>query len=531
MAEGLSLDLRNKNYTNVPEELFENEALESLYIREGNQIPAYQLYLLLDKNSSLKFLDGQDVMYMRNGISNLGKIFLRRLQEMFLSKAASEIYNEPSNEQTRINKMIQLAKNTINAGPPLLKEFKDYKLEQLIEQNYDKYVSDALETNLERKSDKTPPVKKARQQKKSTPNILSKLKNELQLTWLLQTHSKENNPNDWSTKVWMCEFEPDKDSSGLTTEIVATCGGDSICFINCETGLVHKKYKQQEEVFYCIAWTVLPCRTFDGVGERKETLLAAAGVLGDIILINTEKLVCYRRIMHHKKPVDALIFHPMKPHWLFSGSEDGTIVLWDIGLPFITDDPSVKKKLTLHSSHSTIRQVAICPHGKIIFGACDDGLYAWNISEIEDKTELKAEYSFRFNSKSKPLDSANCINNNLIAVKRIAEGSILIFRSESEFLKDDAYLVQTLVWRKTKTPFLKFHYNAGSNILSSGDDEGTIWLYELKLEKKGKSYVDYERLVCSHNHTKIFNHVAISNPPNYVAAVSDTNVVALWKSS
>ena len=158
---------------------------------------------------------------------------------------------------------------------------------------------------------------KARQQKKQN-NLLSKLKNELQLTWLLQTHSKENNPKDWSTKVWMCEFEPDKETPGSTTEIVATCGGDSICFINCETGFVHKKYKQQEEVFYCMSWTVLPCRTFDGVGERKVSLLAAAGILGDIILINTEKLVCYRRIMHHKKPVDALIFHPLRPHWLFS---------------------------------------------------------------------------------------------------------------------------------------------------------------------------------------------------------------------
>ena len=43
--------------------------------------------------------------------------------------------------------------------------------------------------------------------------------------------------------------------------------------------------------------------------------------------------------------------------------------------------------------------------------------------------------------------------------------------------------------------FLFFYFYIfvlGSNILSSGDDEGTIWLYELKLEKKGKTKIEYE---------------------------------------
>ena len=35
------------------------------------------------------------------------------------------------------------------------------------------------------------------------------------LTYLLQTHSLNNDPKDWDTKVWMCEFEPDVDNPGM----------------------------------------------------------------------------------------------------------------------------------------------------------------------------------------------------------------------------------------------------------------------------------------------------------------------------
>ena len=37
---------------------------------------------------------------------------------------------------------------------------------------------------------------------------------------------------------------------GHATDICATCGGDSVCFINCNTGVVMKKYKQPQEVTF-----------------------------------------------------------------------------------------------------------------------------------------------------------------------------------------------------------------------------------------------------------------------------------------
>jgi len=36
------------------------------------------------------------------------------------------------------------------------------------------------------------------------------------------------------------------------TGIVATCGGDTVCLIDCCTGQVMKRFKQQKEVCICV---------------------------------------------------------------------------------------------------------------------------------------------------------------------------------------------------------------------------------------------------------------------------------------
>lgn len=138
------------------------------------------------------------------------------------------------------------------------------------------------------------------------------------LKHLLQTHSKKNDPKDFQTKVWMCAFEPDIQKPGHTTNVVATCGGDSICFIDCKSGTVLKKYRQENEDFYCLAWTILKYRNELSGEEKTIAALAVAGRSGDIKLIDPVNLVCFEQVSYHKKPVDALVFHPIIKHWLFS---------------------------------------------------------------------------------------------------------------------------------------------------------------------------------------------------------------------
>lgn len=46
--------------------------------------------------------------------------------------------------------------------------------------------------------------------------------------------------NSVKFQVWQCAFEPT--DSEETAKIVATCGGNSVCFIDVETGQLRKKY-------------------------------------------------------------------------------------------------------------------------------------------------------------------------------------------------------------------------------------------------------------------------------------------------
>jgi hypothetical protein len=89
-----------------------------------------------------------------------------------------------------------------------------------------------------------------------------------------------------------------------------------VCFIECKTGEVSKKYKQPGDVFYCLAWTVFPVKTAFGVEYR--TALAVGGRQCDIRIIQPEDLVCYDSVEAHEGSIESLHFHPTEPTWLFS---------------------------------------------------------------------------------------------------------------------------------------------------------------------------------------------------------------------
>ena len=121
-------------------------------------------------------------------------------------------------------------------------------------------------------------------------------------------------------------------SAGYTTFTCATCGGDSVCFVDCSTGRVMKKYKQPGETFYCLAWTTV-CLDSDPNKQHKTNLIAAGGSQCTIKIIEPNQLVCFEEIEGHKGVLECLVFHPHHPSWLLSAADDNTIMIWEIGLP------------------------------------------------------------------------------------------------------------------------------------------------------------------------------------------------------
>ena len=56
---------------------------------------------------------------------------------------------------------------------------------------------------------------------------------------------------------------------------------------------------------------------------------------GDIKLLQPDQLLCIALLKGHKKHVNCLLFHSSNPSYLFSGSNDKSVMLWDIGVPVL----------------------------------------------------------------------------------------------------------------------------------------------------------------------------------------------------
>lgn len=302
-----------------------------------------------------------------------------------------------------------------------------------------------------------------------------------------------------------------------------------------------KKYKQPGETFYCLAWTTV-CMNSDGDKRHKANLIAAGGSQCDIKIIEPNQLVCFEEIQGHKGLLENLLFHPLHPTWLLSAADDNTIMVWEIGLPKGAEYQGKSKLLLTLKSRSIVRLFSIPPHGKVVIGGCDDGCYMWKLYDgSADKSDKKDKTRMHFGKldfpgkKTIPLDSIACLSNNLIATKRVEEGFIHIWYSESEMLQNDFRVTYKLPWRLTEVPFLKFSFVPACSVLLAGDDIGSVWLYDVDShlsEKKTKDILLLKQaqvLSCPNETTKVFNQVSASSNLEYIVAVADTNVVCIWK--
>ncbi|KAG0230513.1 Leucine-rich repeats and WD repeat domain-containing protein 1 [Actinomortierella wolfii] len=188
------------------------------------------------------------------------------------------------------------------------------------------------------------------------------------LVHIIRAHSlaTHDGQDDDTTDTAACAFEPvikgrhgaddelEDEENGIlkSSTVVATCGGNTVCLIDCQLGRIFAKYTHvEEEEFQCLAWTTLAQEVEDDdgansgedmdeeehnqvPGKRQRhfvNILAAAGRLGSIKLINPLQNTCYRYLHGHTAEVVQLGFSLNNPQWLYSASADKTIRLWDIG--------------------------------------------------------------------------------------------------------------------------------------------------------------------------------------------------------
>lgn len=325
-------------------------------------------------------------------------------------------------------------------------------------------------------------------------------------------------PADTKTSIWDAAFEPDAKNPGKLTRNVATCGGNSLCITDIESGQVLMKYshKDKSEDFYTLCWTLLPSEE-----GHESSILATGSAKGEICLFHPEKKVCFytwpivknltkldkkrKRSIVPILAVNSLVFHSKNTTWLFIGLGNGVIYLYDIGNDLVIPNYSKVAPNQLLKLDPYLDEVYNIlwtgDDSKWLLAGAKGGLVGWYIDETKILEEnaasaLKPVY-IKLPKSSRPnvdnsysiVDSICMIDESTIISKCILHGCMYVFNltktvtgyDTEEFdnakrIEKDAKLVATLDWSKTDNYYMNIGCNS-QGLICCGDDEGALWLY------------------------------------------------------
>ncbi|XP_026860051.2 leucine-rich repeat and WD repeat-containing protein 1 [Electrophorus electricus] len=379
----------------------------------------------------------------------------------------------------------------------------------------------------------------------------------LQPLHVLQCHSRQDSPEDFSTQLWACAFEPQQqsgDSSGWT-QTVATCGGESICVIDCESGHVLKKYKVPGEMFYTLAWTtVLMSR--EGTCVRPCSVLAAGGTRGVVRLIHPRANLAYGKFRVGRRPISILRFCPRRGNFLFTGTYDKKIVMWDIG--GLDRDYNFKtSQLLVLQTGSTPLHLCLPPSSPDthLLAGCDSGLYSFDIqlSKNTQKRTDEMEIVFTSYKESKTndchtIDGLSFLTDDVVASKSPTQGSIYLWSwsgtrasQRGQQKEVPAQILAELQWSSTDIPYLSLNTCPSFGYVVCGDEDGRLWTYHISDSvtatfKTGKvPATEVLKWPCpiraqgGQVEGTSINSVAMDPELHYLVALSDKNMVVIWK--
>uniref|UniRef100_A0A9J8CPX3 Leucine-rich repeats and WD repeat domain containing 1 n=1 Tax=Cyprinus carpio carpio TaxID=630221 RepID=A0A9J8CPX3_CYPCA len=319
----------------------------------------------------------------------------------------------------------------------------------------------------------------------------------LQPLHVLQCHSRQDSPDDFSTQLWACAFEPPQEcSDGISggSRTVATCGGETLCVIDCESGHVLKKYKVPGEEFFSLAWsTVLMSRT--GGSGRPCNILAAGGKRGLVKLIHPRVNLAFGEFHASRRAISIMRFSPRNASFLFTGTYENKIFLWDIS--GLDRDYNFKiSKLLVLETGSTPLHLSLLPTSPDthLLSGCDDGLYVFDIqiSKNTQKRNEEMEIVFPVYKKKdkkntyRTIDGLSFLSDDIVASKSHMQGSIYLWswsatRASWNGRKKEvpAVVLAELQWSSTDIPYLSLGTCPGYGYVVCGDEQGRLWMYHI----------------------------------------------------
>ncbi|XP_068572539.1 leucine-rich repeat and WD repeat-containing protein 1 [Cebidichthys violaceus] len=380
---------------------------------------------------------------------------------------------------------------------------------------------------------------------------------------VLQCHSKQDSSEDFSTQLWACAFQalPDSTGAGGGSRLVATCGGDSLCVIDCETGMVMKKYKVPGEEFFSLSWSTVLMSRGGGASAQHCSILAAGGKRGLVKLIHPRNNVAYGEFRASRKALSVLRFNHHQGNFLFTGSYDKKIVMWDIGGVDSQYNYKVVQLLVLEIS-TTPLHICLPPTSPSshLLTACEDGLHCYNTLLGTNNTATKRteemEITFPIYKKEDKdhnyhtIDGLSFLTDDIVASKNYMHCSIYLWSwSRTKAQRPDkkdrtvcAVVLAELQWANTEIPYLALNTCPGQAYIVCGDDKGRLWTYHISnLHKNslhtGKPILPTEVLEwptpVRKDHGQLegpsINSVAMDPELHFLVALSDKNMVIVWK--
>uniref|UniRef100_A0A667INL2 Leucine-rich repeat and WD repeat-containing protein 1 n=1 Tax=Lynx canadensis TaxID=61383 RepID=A0A667INL2_LYNCA len=370
----------------------------------------------------------------------------------------------------------------------------------------------------------------------------------------LQCHSKNNSPRDLETQLWACAFEPawEEGQARATSQTVATCGGEAVCVIDCQTGIVLHKYKAPGEEFFSVAWTALTVVTQAG-HKKRWSVLAAAGLRGLVRLLHVRAGFCCGVIRAHKKAIATLCFSPTHETHLFTASYDKRIILWDVGVPNHDYEFQASQLLTLDAASIPLRlcPVASCPEAYLLAG-CEGGCCCWDVRLDQPQKRRVCEVEFVFSEGSEApgrrVDGLAFVNEDVVASKGNSLGTICLWSWSQTWVgrgKQSTLAVVVLArlqWSPTKLAYFSLSTCPDEGIVLCGDEEGNVWVYDVRhiltqqppLPAAPQAPTQIlkwpQPWALGQMVTKTMVNTVVANPTfTYLTALTDSNIVAIWK--
>jgi len=359
----------------------------------------------------------------------------------------------------------------------------------------------------------------------------------------IRSHCEEYDMRDTTTQVWGVVFEPGND------DVMATCGGRYLCVFSVSTGELLMKYTHKEETyeFYTLAWTVLDC------GK----VMASGSASGEIRLFHPAREVSF--YFWNKKQgvaVNAVVFHNKEPSWLFTATNNSVVFMWDIGQPDPPTYGKVKHELLLKIEADTGDMYSMAWVGEtqwLMVGTVE-GLIGWRIKEKKVKEVKFPKFKPRMVEFTLPgaclnapyVDSVCSLGDGLVATKCVGMGKIFVFRADFRGLTKDIYKVEilaTFVWHTTNNFYMNIGGSVELGLMACGDDQGRTWVYKLPpslLQEEDQDELGQNILPIGHlpwpdlgkyavSGQTMLDQVAFSPCGQFLVAVTDTNIVAVWR--